>query len=146
MPSTKEERLANTERLMSQLTAAGFAPDEIYLDPLVCPVSVDSGNGRMVLEAIRDLRQRYGREIHFAPGLSNVSFGMPNRKLINQVFAYLCVEQGLDGGIVDPLQINGRILGGLDTSSEAFALTRAFLVGEDDFGMEFIAAVREGRI
>ncbi len=144
MPSTKDDRVANVRQLMDVLTQAGFALSDIYLDPLVCPVSVDSQNGGIILDTIRELRDQYGPEIHFAPGLSNVSFGMPHRKLLNQVFAHLCVQQGLDGGIVDPLQINAEILDALDVSAPAYALARAFLVGEDDFGMSFIAASREG--
>ena len=119
---------------------------DIHLDPLVFPVSVDPNNGLLILETVAELRGRYGNEIHFAPGLSNISYGMPNRKLINQVFTHLCTKRGLDGGIVDPLQINGGLLEALDTSSEAYALTRAFLMGEDQFGMGYIKAVREGRI
>ena len=146
MPNSREERMANTERLVNELTAVGFGLRDIYLDPLVFPVSVDSSNGVVLLESIRALRARYGEEIHFAPGLSNISFGMPRRKLINQVFAYLCVQEGLDGGIVDPLQVNHVILQDLDTASEAFAMTRDFLMGTDEFGMNYIAAAREGRI
>jgi len=71
---------------------------------------------------------------------------MPNRKLINQVFTKLGVQRGLDGGIVDPLQINDSALGKLDEGSEPFQLTRAFLLGEDQFGMSYISAVRAGRI
>jgi len=75
-----------------------------------------------------------------------VSFGMPKRKYINQAFAWLAVEAGADGGIVDPSQINAGILSSLDTSAEWFLLTRALLLGEDDFGMNYITACREGTI
>jgi len=78
--------------------------------------------------------------------LSNVSFGMPARKLINQVFAYLAVEAGGDGGIVDPLQINAEKLQSLDTKAGPCQLARALLLGTDDFGMNFIAAHREGKL
>jgi len=146
MPSTTEERLKNLDELLNILFKEGFEKEDIYVDPLVFPVSVDQNNGKTVLESIREIRKKYGQEIHFAPGLSNISYGMPKRKLINQVFTYLCVEEGLDGGIVDPLQINGEIISRLDTQSEAFSITRAFLLGEDMFGQNFIAAAREGKI
>jgi hypothetical protein len=146
MPTSKEERLANLERLVEALQKAGLSLSDIHLDPLVFPVSVDPNNGILILDTVAELRERYGSEIHFAPGLSNISYGMPNRKLINQVFTHLCTHRGLDGGIVDPLQINAKLLAALDTASEAYELTRAFLMGEDQFGMRYITAVREGRI
>lgn len=146
MPSTVEERLANFERLVPRLTETGFTHPDIYLDPLVFPASVDPQNSKRVLDTIAALRKKYGPEIHFAPGLSNVSYGLPKRKHLNQVFAYLCMEQGCDGGLVDPRHINAEVLGSLDTDTEAFALTKAFLMGEDEFGMDYILAVRQGVI
>lgn len=146
MPQNVEERVQNLKLLVKKLHEAGFEDGEIYLDPLVFPASVDSNNGKMIFEAISVLRQKFGQEIHFAPGLSNVSYGLPNRKLLNQVFTYLCVEQGCDGGIVDPRQINDDILNSLDTTTNAFQLAKAFLVGEDEYGMNYIRAVRKGKI
>lgn len=146
MPESVADRLANVAQLMEQLQAHGFAREDIYLDPLVFPVSVNSNNGVAVLDAIRELRKIYGPSIHFAPGLSNVSFGLPKRPLINQVFAYLCLQQGCDGGIVDPLQINDRVFAKLDTASEPFRLVKELLLGQDEFGMNYIAAAREGTV
>lgn len=146
MPQNAAERAQNLERLVKKLHEAGFEDGDIYLDPLVFPASVDSKNGGMILEAIKTLRATFGEAIHFAPGLSNVSYGLPNRKLLNQVFTYLCVEQGCDGGIVDPRHINDDVLNSLDTTSEAFQLAKAFLVGEDEYGMNYIRAARKGKI
>lgn len=146
LPATQEERLGNIGRLMGKLRAAGFDDEAIHVDPLVFPISTDSLNGARFLETVTAVRATYGAGIHIVAGLSNVSFGMPNRKLINQVFARLAVEAGADGGIVDPEQINGEILAGLDTQSTGFKLARALLTGEDEYGMEYIAAAREGTI
>lgn len=146
LPSNTAERLANLDRIVSRLRDGGMEPEAIHADPLVFPISTDSGNGKAFLEAVAAVRQRYGKAMHIVAGLSNVSFGMPGRKLINQVFARLAVEAGADGGIVDPLQINARTIAELDTAGEPFRLARALLLGEDEFGMEFITAAREGRI
>ncbi|MDI6774972.1 MAG: dihydropteroate synthase [Verrucomicrobiota bacterium] len=146
LPATTAERLANLDRLMPRLAQAGFAPKDIHIDPLVFPISVDGNNGKNFLEAVSAIRARFGKDTHIVAGLSNVSFGMPNRKLINQVFAYMAVEAGADGGIVDPIQINVKALNSLDAKSEPFRLARALLMGEDEFGMNFIAASREGKI
>ncbi len=146
LPSTTEDRLANLDRLMPKLAAAGFDKPRIHIDPLVLPISTDQNNGKGFINAVSAIRKKYGREIHIVAGLSNVSFGMPNRKLINQVFSWLSVEAGADGGIVDPLQINKQVLEGMDTDSEGFKLAKALLLGEDEFGMNFITASREGTI
>jgi 5-methyltetrahydrofolate--homocysteine methyltransferase len=146
LPNSTEERLANLARLMPQLRAVGIPDEAIFIDPLVFPVGTDCNNGKSFIEAVAALRKTYGKAIHITGGLSNVSFGMPNRKLINQVFTWLAVEAGADSGIVDPLQINGRILAALDTQSEPFGLAKALLTGEDAFGGEYISAHREGRL
>ena len=121
-----------------------MADEDIHVDPLVFPISVDGNNGPSLLESVTAIRDTYGPDIRFAGGMSNISFGMPHRNLINRVFMYLAIEAGADGGIVDPLHINVDILEAMDTSTEAFALTRALLQGEDEFGMNFIMASREG--
>lgn len=146
LPASVEERIANFDRLIPKLIAAGVRYPAMHLDPLVYTIATDPMNGKMFLGSISAARKKYGAEIHILGGLSNVSFGMPCRKLINQVFAALAVEAGGDGGIVDPAQINADILRALDTSGEPYRLARALLTGEDEFGMNFIAASREKRI
>jgi 5-methyltetrahydrofolate--homocysteine methyltransferase len=146
MPDTVAARLANVAELMTSLERHGFKRTDIYLDPLVFPISVDGANGLAVLDAISAMREAYGPEIHFAPGLSNISYGLPKRPLINQVFTRLCRERGCDGGIVDPLQINDAILDGLDPASEPFRLVVDLLLGRDEYGMNYITATREGTI
>jgi 5-methyltetrahydrofolate corrinoid/iron sulfur protein methyltransferase len=146
LPSSLDERLANIGALLPKLQAAGIRPEATYVDPLVFPISTDSNNGKSFLETIRQVRARHGEAIHITGGFSNVSFGMPARKLINQVFTWLAVEAGADSGIVDPMQINGRVLDTLDANAETFRLAKALLTGEDEFGAEFIAAHREGKL
>ncbi len=146
LPADSAQRLGNIGRLMPMLEAVGIRGTDVYIDPLVFPVATDSNNARSFLDAVRAVRERYGESIHISGGLSNVSFGMPNRKLINQVFAWMALAAGADSGIVDPLQINGRILAAMDTSSEPFRLAQALLSGEDMFGAEYITAYREGRL
>ena len=146
LPATVEARLANLERLIPQLTQQGLEFGAIHIDPLVFTISTDSANGRMFLDSVKAIRSKYGSDIRIIGGLSNISFGMPNRKLINQVFTDLAIEYGLDGGIVDPIQINLQSLQNMDKNSEAYSLARALLMGEDEFGMDFITAHREGRL
>ncbi|MFP4267921.1 MAG: dihydropteroate synthase [Spirochaetaceae bacterium] len=143
MPESKEDRLANIEELMKILKKEGFEDDRIFIDPLVYPISVDQNNGVTFIDTIKALRERYGREFHFAPGLSNISHGMPKRNIINQVFAKLCLDAGCDGGIVDPKQINDKILAGIDFNDRFYGLAKELLLGNDEFGMNYISAFRE---
>ena len=81
VPNDPDVRFRNLSELVSRLESIGFAAGSISLDPLVMPVCVDGRNGAAVLDLVRRLRDAFGPEIHFAPGLSNVSFGLPNRPL-----------------------------------------------------------------
>lgn len=144
LPTTTEERLANIGRLVPLLSKAGLKGPDIHIDPLVFPISVDGQNGVRFLDTVRAVRAEYGPAIHIVAGLSNISFGMPNRKLINQVFTWLALEAGADGGIVDPVQINARIVGEMNPDDAGFRLAKDLLLGQDEFGMNYIAAFREG--
>ncbi|MFO7870842.1 MAG: dihydropteroate synthase [Kiritimatiellia bacterium] len=146
LPSTCEGRVQNLDQLMPELKSAGIAEEDIYIDPLVFPISTDSGNGVSFLESLKKIRERFGQAVHISGGLSNVSFGMPKRSLINLVFTRMCLDAGADGGIVDPVQVNLEALNSLDTGSKSFRVTADLLNGEDDFGMNFIAAARNGEI
>jgi 5-methyltetrahydrofolate--homocysteine methyltransferase len=146
MPESVKDRMDNIAQLVTLLKGAGIGLEDTYLDPLVFPISVDATNGLKVIDTICACRELYGPTAHFAPGLSNVSFGLPKRPLINQVFAYLCHAHGCDGGIVDPAQINDQVLASMDTSSVAYKLASALLCGTDEYGAEFIAASRDGSL
>ena len=146
MPESVEDRIANCQELMTIMSDAGLSKSDVFFDPLVFPVSVNKANGTDVIESVQELRKIYGDDIHFAPGLSNISYGLPNRKLINTVFTYQCWEAGMDGGIVDPRHINMRVLSSMDTSTEAYTLAKNLVLGEDEYGMQFIMASRDGKL
>ena len=146
LPSSCEEKLSNISAIMNKLREAGFSDDRIHVDPLVFPISTNGSNGKDFLDTVKEVRNTYGSDIHIVAGLSNVSFGMPNRKLINRVFARLAVDAGADGGIVDPMQINGEVLNSMDRESKQFKLAQDLLLGEDEFGMNYITASRNGEL
>ena len=66
--------------------------DQIFIDPLVFPIAVDGEYGRHCLDANAEIRRRFGDEIHITGGMSNVSFGLPNRRLLNDAFLALAIE------------------------------------------------------
>ena len=146
LPDSVEERLANLNRLAGLLRALGRPDDSFFIDPLVFPVASDGRNGLDFIQTVAAVRRQFGPAAHITGGFSNVSYGLPNRKLINEVFSWLARDAGADSGIVDPGQINGAILDALDTASKGFQLARALLLNEDEFGMAFITAAREGAI
>jgi cobalamin-dependent methionine synthase I len=145
MPETKEDRLENIAELMKLLKAEGIEDERIFLDPLVYPASVGQTNSLIFMDTVKALRETYGDKIHFAPGLSNISHGLPKRNIINQVFAKLCLEAGCDGGIVDPKQINDAILDGIDYNDKLYGLAKELLLGNDEYGMNYISAFRESK-
>ena len=99
-----------------------------------------------VLEAARELRKEYGNTIHLVGGLSNVSFGMPERRLLNDTFIDLAAEAGIDSGIIDPVASDLPRVFGADRDSEPYRLAADMLLGRDPFGGEYVAAFRAGRL
>ena len=79
-------------------------------------------------------------------GLSNVSFGMPERRLLNDTFIYLALEAGIDAGILDPIATKLDRVFNLDTESVPVKLALDVLEGRDDFCMNYITAYRDGRL
>lgn len=141
MPNDAEERIANATRVVDIALEKGLAEDDLFIDPLVFPISVDSNYGNHFLEAVRALRKRYPA-IHITGGLSNVSFGIPSRRIVNDAFMALCIDAGADGGIIDPTSGDPREVMAMDRSSRGFQLAEEMLLGKDDFCANFIAAWR----
>jgi 5-methyltetrahydrofolate--homocysteine methyltransferase len=145
MPFGSQDRLANIDALVRMLRSAGVPIEDIYVDPLILAASTDPTAPQAVLETIRAVRAKYPT-IHIAGGHSNISHGLPMRKLLNAVWLVLAIEAGVDAGIIDPLAVRPRELSALDRSSESFKMAEAGLLGRDEFFIDFITASREGRL
>lgn len=146
MPSGTEERMVRAIEMIELAMAHGLAPHDLYVDPLVIPIGVDAEAGAHYLEAVRQLRARYGPDLHITGGVSNVSFGMPARRLISDVFLDLCVRAGQDSGIVDPVAADIAAALAPDREADDYRLAADLLTGTDAFGVEFIEAYRSGRL
>jgi cobalamin-dependent methionine synthase I len=146
MPASAGERVANATRIVEEATRRGIAMGAMHVDPLVIPVAVEPQVGAWFLEAVGELRTTYGPEIHITGGLSNVSFGLPLRKLLNDVFIDLAAEAGADSGIIDPVASDPRRIFAQDRSSRAYSMAADLLAGRDPFGMEFLTAYRAGEL
>jgi len=134
-PSTAEERIATASHLVDRLLAEGFVLDDIYVDPCVLPVSTGPEHGKALLEAIGQITTRYAG-VHASAGVSNVSFGLPVRKLLNEVFVILLMARGLDAGIVDPC----------DPQLMANIRAAEALLGRDEYCANYLRAFREGKL
>jgi len=134
-PNTVADRVSTASRLVDRLTAEGFVLDDIYVDPCVLPIGTDSEQGKALMEATGRIKALYPG-VHVSAGISNVSFGLPARKLLNQVLLLLLMAQGLDTAIVDPcdpqLMMNVR-------AAEA-------LLARDEYCANYIQAFREGKL
>lgn len=95
MPETTIDRVLIADRLIDGLANEGVALSDIYIDPMVRPIGTGSHYGHVAIETIRQVKAKY-KDVHIACGLSNISFGIPNRKLMNQTFlvAAMCAGMG----------------------------------------------------
>ncbi len=134
-PSGVEDRVATACRLVDRLTVEGLALDDIYVDPCVLPVSTGPEHGRSVAEGISQIMTRFPG-VHTSVGLSNVSFGLPLRKLLNQNFVVLLMSRGLDAVIADPCD---PLLMANIAAAEA-------LLGRDEYCVEYVRVFQEGRL
>lgn len=146
MPTNAEERVANAGRMVEAALARGIPLERTYVDPLVFPISVDGDFGYHCLDAIRTLRERYGPEVHITGGMSNVSFGLPNRRLLNDAFLLLAIEAGADSGIVDPTTTDPARARALDRSLRPVKLALDVLTGTDRYCRAYVKAYRAGEL
>jgi cobalamin-dependent methionine synthase I len=134
-PAGVEDRLETAAQLVDRLTGAGVALDDIYVDGCVLPISTGSEHGRSLAEAIGQITARYPG-VHTSVGLSNVSFGLPARKLLNDSLIVLLMARGLDAAIADPCD---RQLMANIAAAEA-------LLGRDEYCVEYLKAFRAGKL
>ena len=99
IPSTAEGRLAVAERLVNLVTAAGLPSEDLWIDPLVLAISADTQAALVSMGTLKLVKERL--PVRTTAGLSNVSFGLPNRALLNRTFVAMCAGIGIDGIIVD---------------------------------------------
>ncbi|HAZ31261.1 MAG TPA: methyltetrahydrofolate--corrinoid methyltransferase [Dehalococcoidia bacterium] len=135
MPTTVEERVQVGSELINKLTGEGIPLEKIYVDPLVQPVSVDVRMGIATLEAISNIMKGFPG-VNTICGLSNVSFGLPQRRPINRNFLALCVAYGLSAAILDPT----------DKQLMSTLFSVEMLLGRDEYCENFIEAYENGRI
>lgn len=101
MPKDAPTRIEVGKNLIERLVQDGVPYEDIYVDPLIQPISVHGDMALVALETIKGIKDVCPK-VHFMCGLSNVSYGLPKRSLINSTFLVICIYAGLDGAILDP--------------------------------------------
>ncbi len=134
MPETVDDRLAIADKLVNGLVRNHVEIDNIYVDPLVQPISTNKDFGTGFLDSVEQIVKRFPG-IHTMCGLSNISFGLPNRQFLNQLFAVMAISKGLDGLIINPL----------DKRMMANMVAAEVLAGKDDYCMCYLQGHRAGR-
>ena len=135
MAETAEDKVKMAGQLVEQVTASGIALDDLYIDPLVYPLATKTDSAMATLEAIESIMQQFPG-VHTTCGLTNISYGLPNRRLVNRTFLVAAIVRGLDSAIIDPT--DKMLYGALKAT--------LMIVGKDDFCMEYVTAFRGGRL
>jgi len=135
IPKTIEERVRIASRLFDKLTKADVPPDYIYFDILVLSVAVEPEAVLVTLQTIKMIRSHFPNS-HTICGVSNVSMGLPGRRLINRTFLAMAIYAGLDTLLVDVR----------DQALLSSIYASGILVNQDPYCLEYLKAYREKKI
>ncbi|MBR2660223.1 MAG: homocysteine S-methyltransferase family protein [Clostridia bacterium] len=109
IPATAEGRLAIAERILKEAGKYGIESKDILFDTLTMTVSADGTAAQVTLDALRMIREKTG--CGTVLGVSNVSFGLPEREVLGSAFLTMALERGLSAAIMNPL--NDRMMGAM---------------------------------
>jgi 5-methyltetrahydrofolate--homocysteine methyltransferase len=129
------EKVELAVRLVERLVKGGMVLDDIYVDPLVFPVGTDSNSALATVTAMREIMAHFPG-VHTICGLTNVSHGLPARKLINRTFLAGAIANGMDAAIIDPT----------DTLLMATLLGAEAVFGRDEYCVNLIEAFQDGKL
>ena len=135
IPKSAAKRIEVFDMIMAKAAEYGIAETRIHIDPLVEMLcTTDDGEGiSMILEVMNHIKTTHPK-VHISGAISNISFNLPVRRLVNQAFAVLAINAGMDSAVMDPLSQDLR---GVIYAAEA-------MIGLDDFCAEYTSAYREG--
>ena len=137
IPKSAEKRIEVFETIISEAEKHDIDESRIFIDPLVEMLcTTDDGEGaHLVLDVIKHIRKTHPN-VHISGAVSNISFNLPVRRLVNQAFTVTAIIAGMNCAVLDPLNADLR---GMILATEA-------ILGLDDFCSEYISAYREGTI
>ncbi len=133
IPKTAADRIKVFDEIMAKAKEYGIAPSRFHIDPLVEMLCTSEDGIAMVEEVMQNIKSRYP-SIHITGAVSNISFNLPVRRIVNQAFVVLAMKAGMDSAILDPLN---QDMMGMIYATEA-------CLGLDEMCIEYIGAYREG--
>ena len=132
IPKTAERRIEIFNTLLEKAEKCGIAHNRLFIDPAVEPIGTNNDSLNVFTRVCRGVKELCP-DVHLTSGLSNISFGMPVRKVINIGFVVLAMNAGMDSAIIDPT--NRDLIGAIYATSA--------LLGQDEFCMDYIGAYRD---
>ncbi len=124
-----EKRLAIAGKIIERAAALGIPIEDIIIDPLAMAISADHGAGLVTLRTIELIHREFG--VNMTLGASNVSFGLPERGIVNQAFMALVIQLGVSCAITNPEKLTSTI--------RAIDL----LLGRDEYSSRYIRHYRQ---
>ncbi len=134
MPQNAEERVNHLEACMTMMDEGNIPLEDRFLDPLVFPIGAGPDFGNHYLDAVRTLRERYP-SVHIFGGHSNVSFGLPQRKILNHAFVSLSILAGCDALMIDPIMNSVKPF-------DDFRFASNSLTAKDEFSVKYLKYIR----
>jgi 5-methyltetrahydrofolate--homocysteine methyltransferase len=131
IPPTPEDRLRTARKLVERAAEYGIPAEDIIIDCLALTVGADHKAGKVTLDSIQLIHRELGVNINL--GASNVSFGLPDRKIINIAYLALAISRGMTTAITDPTV----------PEIQTMLLACDLLMGRDEYGMKWIKAFRK---
>ncbi len=135
MAESADDKLRLAGQLVACTAKAGIPLEDLYIDPLIYPVATNPTSAMAAIAAIERIMEEF-KGVHTIYGLTNISYGLPKRKLINRTFLVAAIARGLDAVILDP------------TDTPLYAALKAALAvaGRDEYCIDYVSAFREGRL
>ncbi|MFA5068566.1 MAG: dihydropteroate synthase [Candidatus Omnitrophota bacterium] len=144
IPNDVDGRVYVAEDIIKYAESQGIDRQNVFIDPLVKPVSTEPGQAGYFLDTVKILKDK---GIRCVGGLSNVSFGLPRRDILNAVFVKLAMDAGIDAAIMDPVQEQTRaLLSGKDIPRQIFSIAQEAILGRDEYSINYIKAFRAGHL
>ncbi len=129
IPNDADRRLSIAGKIIERASEAGIPPEDVIIDALALTVGADGEAARVTIDAVRRIRDEFG--VNQTLGVSNVSFGLPDRDLINWSFLAMVIAAGVTCPVVHVRQVRPAVLA-ID-----------LLLGRDDYAMRYIRAYRQ---
>ena len=134
IPKDEETRLENAAKILDRAKKEGLDKESLYFDPLVLPLGVDQNNGQVTINTLQLFKKELG--VKTTLGLTNISYGLPLRSLINRTFLTMAMGWGLDSALVNPL----------DKALMSTIFATEALLGQDRYCSKFLKLFRQGKL